>query len=89
MVHPEGCRLLHQIALDAILKHPDNPFYLPVGFAIANSNVVADDAQPFEEPCKAAHKLTAIIYLDVMWFSPTRLSYKNSVALQLCSKGTV
>ena len=48
--------------LNAILKHPDHLFYLLIGFAIANGDVVVDDAQPFVEPCKAAHKLGTIIY---------------------------
>ena len=66
MVCPEGRGLLHQAALDAILKFPDCLFYLPVGFAIANSDVVVNDAQPFAEPCKAAHKLGTIIYPDII-----------------------
>ena len=47
MVHPGGCRLLCQAALDAILKYTDHAFYLPIGFAIAYGNVVVDNAQPF------------------------------------------
>ena len=46
--------------LDTVLKHPDRPFYLPIGLTIANGDVVMDDAQPFAQPCKAAHKLSAV-----------------------------
>ena len=53
MVPPERCRLLHQVMLDTILKHPDHPFYLPIGFTIAKGDVVVDNTQPFTELCEA------------------------------------
>ena len=71
MFHPKGCGPIGQAALDKILKHPDYPFYLTVGFTVANTNVVMDDAQPFTELCKAGHKLGTAIYLDVVWLAPT------------------
>ena len=71
MVCPKGCGLLHQATLDAILKHLDCPFYLPIGFAVANGDVVVDDAQPFAKLCEAAHKLGANICLDIMWPAST------------------
>ena len=70
MAHPKGCWLLCQAMPDTILKHPDHPFYLPVGFTIANGDVVMDDAQPFTEPCKADFKLGAIISPDIVWLAP-------------------
>ena len=70
MVCPKGCCYLGQAVLDTILKHPDCPFYLPFGLTIANSNVVMDNTQPFVEPCKAAHKLGAIVGLDVVCLAP-------------------
>ena len=70
MVHPKGCRLFCQAMLDAILKHPDHLFYLTIGFAIANGDVVVDDVQHFVEPCKASHKLGTIIYQKIMWLAP-------------------
>ena len=70
MVHPEGCGLLHQAMLDAILKHPNHLFYLPIGFAVTNGDVVVDDTQPFAELCQVACKLGANIYLDVLWLAP-------------------
>ena len=57
MVCPKGCGHLGQATLDTILEHPDHLFYLPVGLTVANSDVVMDNAQPFAESCKAAHKL--------------------------------
>ena len=71
MVCPKGCRLLCQTVLDTNLECPDHPFYLPLGFTIANGDVVVDDAQPFTELCEAAHKLSANVYLDVVWLAPT------------------
>ena len=70
--------------LDTILKCPDCLFYLPIGFTVANGDMVMDDAQPFTEPCKAAHKLGAVICVDVVHGLPqraTRSSYRNLVAL--------
>ena len=91
MVYPERCRLLHQVTPDAILKHPNCPLYLPVGFAVANSYAVVNDAQPFAELCEAAHKLGDIICPDVLWLAPmgNRSLYRSLVALQLCSEGMV
>ena len=66
MVHPEGCGLLHQAMPDAILKHLDHPCYLSIGFAVANSDVVVDDAQLFAEPCEAAHKFGTIFSLNIV-----------------------
>ena len=71
MVCPKGCGLFHQATPDTILKHPGHPFYLPTGFTIANGDVVVDDAQPFTELCKAAHKFGGIVYPDIAWFAPT------------------
>ena len=51
--------------LDTILKHPDHPFYLPISLTITNGDVMMDNTKPFEELCKAAHKLSAIVGLDV------------------------
>ena len=70
MVSPKRCGLLCQAMLDAILKHPDHPFYLLIGFTVANGNLVVDDAQPFADPCEAAHKLSAIVCLDIVWLAP-------------------
>ena len=70
MVHPKGCRCLGQAMPDTILECPDHPFYLPVGLTVANSDVVMDDAQPFTEPCKAAHKLGAIVSPDIVQLAP-------------------
>ena len=70
MFCPEGCGLLHQAVPDTILKCLDHPFYLPIGFIIANSDVVVDDAQPFTEPCEAACKLSIIVCLDIVWLAP-------------------
>ena len=81
MVCPEGCRLLYQAVLDTILEHPDRPFYLPIGFTVANGDVVVDNAQPFTEPCEAAHKLGTIAYPDVMWLAPMG----NRVIIQILS----
>ena len=66
MIHPKGCGHLGQAASDTILEHPDHPFYLPIGFTIANGDVVINDAQPFIEPCKAARKLGTIVGLDIL-----------------------
>ena len=55
---------------DAIFKHPDRPFDLPIGFAIANGDVVMNNDQPFTEPSKAAHKLGTIVCPDVVWLAP-------------------
>ena len=71
MVCPKGCSILCQAILDAILKHPDYLFYLPIGFTIANGVVVMDNAQPFIELCKTACKLGAVIYPDLVWLAPT------------------
>ena len=65
MVHPKGCGCLGQAMLDTILEHPDHPFYLPISLTIANGDVVMDNTKPFVELCKAAHKLSAIVGLDV------------------------
>ena len=69
MVHPERCGLLCQATLDIILKCPNHLFYLPIGFTIANCDMVVDNAQPFEEPCKAALKLSAIVSPDIAWLA--------------------
>ena len=61
MVCPKGCGHFGQAMPDTILEHPDRPFYLPIGLTIANSDVVMNNAQPFAQPCKAAHKLSAIV----------------------------
>ena len=71
MVHPKGCRLLGQAAPDTILKYPDHLFYLPIGLAVANGDVIMDDAQPFAELCKTAHKLGAVVSQDIVWLAPT------------------
>ena len=42
-------------------------FYLPVGFTIANGDMVVDNTQPSTELCKAAHKLGIIIHPDIVW----------------------
>ena len=55
---------------DTILECPDCPFYLPVGLTVANGDEVMDDAQPFSELCKAAHKLGTIVSLDVARLTP-------------------
>ena len=70
MVCPKGYKILCQAALDAIFKHPDYPLYLPVGFAVANSDMVVDDAQLLAEPCKAARKLSINICPDVSLLAP-------------------
>ena len=64
MVYPKGCRLLYQAMPDTILKHLDHLFYLPIGFTVANSDVVVDDAQPLVEPCA---KLPANLALLSVW----------------------
>ena len=69
MVHPKGCGLLCQAVLDIIPKHPNHLFYLPIGTTIATGDVVVDDAQPFTESCKAAHKLGTVVCLDVAWLA--------------------
>ena len=56
---------------DTILERPDHPFYLPTGLTVANGYVVMDNAQPFAEPCKAAHKLSPIIGPDIAWLALT------------------
>ena len=70
MVCPKGCRRLGQAAPDTILERPDHPFHLPIGLTIANGDVVMDDTKPFAESCKAAHKLSAIVSLDVAQLAP-------------------
>ena len=70
MISPEGCGLLCQAMLDTILKHPDHPFYLPISFTIVNGDVVVDNVQSFAELCKAAHKLSTIVCLNVVWLAP-------------------
>ena len=70
MIHPEGCGILLQAMPDAILKCPAHPFYLPIGFAFENDDMIMDDAQPFTELCKATRRLSAIIYLDLAWLAP-------------------
>ena len=70
MVYLERCGLLCQAMPDTILKCPDYPLYLPIGFAIANGDVVVDDAQPLAELCKTAHKLGATIYPELVWLGP-------------------
>ena len=66
MICPEGCGHLGQAMPDTILKHPDCPFNLPVGFTVTNGDVVVDNAQLFTELCKAARKLGNIFYLDIV-----------------------
>ena len=70
MVHLEGGGLLHQATVDAVLQCANHPLYLPVGFAVVNSDVAIDNAQPSAEPCEAAHKLVTIVHLDVVWLAP-------------------
>ena len=70
MVHPKGCGHLGQAMPDTILEHPDHLFYLPIGLTVANGDVVMDNAQPFAELCKAAHKLGTIVGLDVAQLAP-------------------
>ena len=70
MVHPKGCGLFCQAAPDTIFKHPDCLFYLPIGFTIANNDVVVNNAQPFTEPCEATHKLSVVVCPDVVWLAP-------------------
>ena len=81
MVSPKGGGLLCQAMPDTILKCPDHPFHLPIGFTIAYSDVVVDNAQPFIEPCKAACKLGAIVCPDVARLAPTG----NQVIIQKLS----
>ena len=78
MVHPKGCRLLCQAAPDTILRHPDHPFYLPVGSTITNGDMVVDNARPFTEPCEAARKFGTVICPGVAWLAPMG----NQVILQ-------
>ena len=61
---------LGQARPDTILEHPDHLFYLPIGLTVANGDVVMDNAQPFAQLCKAAHKLSAIVSPDVAWPAP-------------------
>ena len=70
MVCPEGCRHLGQAIPDTILEHPDRPFDLPIGLTVANGDVVMDNTKTFAQPCKAAHKLSAIVGPDVAQFAP-------------------
>ena len=56
--------------LDTILKHPDHLFYLPIGFTIANGDVVVDDIQSFTEPCEATRKPSTIVCPDIVWLAP-------------------
>ena len=56
---------------DANLECPDYLFYLPIGFAVANSDVLVDDAQPFVELCEAACQLSCIVCQDIAWLAPT------------------
>ena len=70
MVHPKGCGRLGQATLDTILECPACAFYLPIGLTVANGDVVIDDAQPFTELCKAAHKFSSIVGPDVAWLAP-------------------
>ena len=71
MVHPKGCGLLGQAMSDTIPKHPDCLFYLPIGFTIANGDMVLNNTQPLTEPCKAALKLGAIVCTDIARLAPT------------------
>ena len=71
MVHLKGCGCLGQATPDTILERPNRPFYLPIGLTVSNSDVVIDNAQTFEQPCKAAHKLCAIVGLDIVQLTPT------------------
>ena len=66
MIYPEGFGPLYQATSGAILKYSDRLLYLPIGFAVANGDVVVDNAQPFSELCKAAHKLSTIICPDLV-----------------------
>ena len=68
MVHPEGCRLLCQAMLDAVLECPDCPLYLPIGFALSNGNVVVDN--PFAELHKAICKFSMVVYPNIAWLAP-------------------
>ena len=70
MVYPKGRGLFCQATTDIILKHLNCPFYLPIGFTIANGDVVVYNAQPFIELCKAAHNIGAIGCLDIAWLAP-------------------
>ena len=70
MVHPKSCGFFGQAMPDTILEHLDFPFYLPIGLTIANSDVMMNDAQPFAQPCKAAHKLSAIVIPYVARLAP-------------------
>ena len=70
MICPEGCGHLGQAAPDTILKHPDCPFNLPVGFTVTNGDVVMDDTKAFAQLCKAAHKLSTVVSQDVAQFAP-------------------
>ena len=70
MVRPKICGLFCQAMPDTMLKHHNYSLYLPIGFTVANSDVVVDNAQPFLEPCKASHKLGAIVCPDVVWLAP-------------------
>ena len=78
MVHLKGCGRLGQAILDTILEHPDRLFYLPIGFTIANGDVVMDNTQPFAEPYEAAHKSSTIVYLDIVGLAPSA----NKVIIQ-------
>ena len=70
MVHPKGCGCFGQATPDIILGCPDCPFYLPIALTVANGDVVMDHAQPFAQPCKAAHKLRTIVGLDIARLAP-------------------
>ena len=70
MVYSEGYRLLYEATPHTIPKHPDHPFYLPIGFTVTNGDVVVDDTQLLAELCKAAHKLGTVICPDVTWLAP-------------------
>ena len=70
MVSPEGCGHRGQAMPDTILECPDHPFDLPVGLTVANSDVVMYNTKTFAQSCKAAHKLSAIVGLDVARFAP-------------------
>ena len=69
MVYQKGGGLLCQAMLDAV-QYPDNLFYLPINPAIANGDMVMYDPQPLSEPCKADHKLSAVVCLDVAQLVP-------------------
>ena len=71
MVCPKSCGRLGQAVPDTIFELPDCPFYLPIGLTVAKGDVVMDNTKPFAQLCKAAHKLSAIIGPDVVWFAPT------------------